>query len=73
MEHLGERSWERDRGCIGRLNEWAVYGLCVVVEGEGLALEIGMLVDGGTGAPVLLSMEVMSPVVKKSGNDCCNT
>ena len=36
MERLGEWSWERDRGCVGRLNEWAVYGLCVVVEGEGV-------------------------------------
>ena len=41
---------------------------------RGVALEIGMLlVDGGTGAPVLLSMDVMSPVAKKSGNVCCNT
>ena len=36
MEHLGERSWEPDRGCVGRLNECAVYRLCVVVEGEGI-------------------------------------
>ena len=34
MERLGEWRRERDRGCVGRLNEWAVYGPCVVVEGE---------------------------------------
>ena len=34
MEHLGEWSWERDGGRVGRLNEWTVYGLCVVVESE---------------------------------------
>lgn len=34
MEGLGEWGWEWDGGCIERLNEWAVDGLCVVVEGE---------------------------------------
>ena len=34
MGRLGEWSWERNRGCVGRLNERAVYGLCVVVRGE---------------------------------------
>jgi hypothetical protein len=39
MEHLGEWCWERDGGCVGRVNEWAVYGLCVVVVVKGEVIE----------------------------------